>query len=431
MGRSGPLFGADSGVWACGAAAAGAWWRFGGLVSGVRLAEASAFDGVPGAEEPVQAGGVADQPHGDGAGAADDHGGDEDDAGQEAARLHPDVVTAVLGAVHHHREPGLDVPREGGADHVRPVGYQVVQRYPQGADTGLELPDDVFLVAALVGQLDDLRRGQVGAGGDVEEVADLVEEHVLAAGAADVLTQCDDPVGAGTLAGDVEELRHVLVVQFQVEVAALVDDALLVVGAPGTGLAGAGLVWGGSVQPLPTLVVEGLGALAQRWVVVDAEDEVDPSGPPVEVGGQAEVGVPAQAHPRGVWGDQVDGLVDPVGGALVAGCVTGPVDQVQHLFGVGQRHDQRRVAPDAFVGHVHAGLALPAGGRDGAVGVDVGHGCEQVPAPAGPQPRAYRVDRLHQRRHVRLGEAAAEVPRRGGIRDQVRTQRVHVRGVVA
>jgi len=35
MGRSGPLFGADSGVWACGAAAAGAWWRFGGLVSGV------------------------------------------------------------------------------------------------------------------------------------------------------------------------------------------------------------------------------------------------------------------------------------------------------------------------------------------------------------------------------------------------------------
>src|SRR5436190_10828256 len=87
------------------------------------------------------------------------------------------------------------------------------------------------------------------------------------------LTQCDDPVGAGTLAGDVEELRHVLVVQFQVEVAALVDDALLVVGAPGTGLAGAGLVWGGSVQPLPTLVVEGLGALAQRWVVVDAEDE--------------------------------------------------------------------------------------------------------------------------------------------------------------
>jgi hypothetical protein len=32
-GRSGPLFGADSGVWAYGAAAAGAWRRFGGLVS--------------------------------------------------------------------------------------------------------------------------------------------------------------------------------------------------------------------------------------------------------------------------------------------------------------------------------------------------------------------------------------------------------------
>src|SRR5206468_5898037 len=109
MGRSGPLFGADSGVWACGAAAAGAWWRFGGLVSGVRLAEASAFDGVPGAEEPVQAGGVADQPHGDGAGAAYHHGGDEDDGVEEAAELHPDVFGPVGLAVHHHREPGLEI----------------------------------------------------------------------------------------------------------------------------------------------------------------------------------------------------------------------------------------------------------------------------------------------------------------------------------
>src|SRR5438045_3833490 len=82
------------------------------------------------------------------AGTAHHRGGDEDDVFQEAAKLHPDVLAAVVLAVHHHREPGLEVPREGGDNHVGPVGYQVVQRYPQGVDAGLELSDDVFLVAA-------------------------------------------------------------------------------------------------------------------------------------------------------------------------------------------------------------------------------------------------------------------------------------------
>jgi hypothetical protein len=43
--------------------------------------------------------------------------------------------------------------------------------------------------------------GLVGIGGDVEEVADLVDEYVLAAGAADVLAQRHHPVGASALAG--------------------------------------------------------------------------------------------------------------------------------------------------------------------------------------------------------------------------------------
>jgi hypothetical protein len=43
------------------------------------------------------------------------------------------------------------------------------------------LLDDVFLVAALVGQRDDLLDGWVQASGDVDEVPDLVEEGLLAA----------------------------------------------------------------------------------------------------------------------------------------------------------------------------------------------------------------------------------------------------------
>jgi len=132
-----------------------------------------------------------------------------------------------------------------------------------------------------------------------------------------------------------------------------------------------------------------------------------------------------------VRGDQVDRLVDPVGGAGVAGCVAGPVDQVKHLFGVGQRHDQRRVSPDALVGDVHPGLVLPTGWGDGAVGVEVGDRTQQVPAAPGPQFRAHRVDRIHQRRHVGLVEPPAEITGRGRVRDQFRTKRVHVGSVVA
>ena len=54
------------------------------FVDGVSV-EAGSFDGVPGAEESVEAGLVADQPDGDRAGPADDHGRDQDDAVQEAA----------------------------------------------------------------------------------------------------------------------------------------------------------------------------------------------------------------------------------------------------------------------------------------------------------------------------------------------------------
>jgi len=124
--------------------------------------------------------------------------------------------------------------------------------------------------------------------------------------------------------------------QFQVEVAALAHDAPLVAGPTRASRAGGAVVWGGPVQSPPPRILEVLGALPQRRGVVHPEDEVDPPRPPVEVRGQAEVGVSAQAHPRRVRADQVDGLVDPPGGVLIAGRVAGPVDQVQHLPSVGQ-----------------------------------------------------------------------------------------------
>src|SRR5512146_3353808 len=142
----------------------------GTTVSGCRCgsAEAGAFGGGPDGQEPVNGGGVADQSDGDAPGPADDHGGGQDDRGEEAAELHPEVGAPVALAVHHQREPGLDVPGQGRADHVGPVGDQVVQRYPQGVDAGLELGDDVLLVTAFVREVDDLCGGLLAEGGDVE-----------------------------------------------------------------------------------------------------------------------------------------------------------------------------------------------------------------------------------------------------------------------
>ena len=122
--------------------------------------------------------------------------------------------------------------------------------------------------------------------------------------------------------GLVVELGDVLVVELQVQVLPFGDDRRLGVRAAGPGLPGRVLVRGGPFQPAPQLDSSSASARrAQRGGVVHAEDEVDPLGPGVEVGGQGEVGVPAQAHPGGVRGDQIDGLVDPVGRALVAGGV--------------------------------------------------------------------------------------------------------------
>ena len=115
----------------------------------------------------------------------------------------------------------------------------------------------------------------------------------------------------------------------------------------------------------------------------------------------------------------------------VAHGVARPVHHVEHLVRVGQRHDQRVVAPHPLVGLVHARLLLPQRGRQRPVHIDIGHRPRQIPAPAPPQPRPDRVDALHEFDHAGLGEAPREVARRRRTRDQLRAQGVHVRRVVA
>ena len=103
--------------------------------------------------------------------------------------------------MHHQGKPRLDVPGQRGDDHVGPVADQVIQGHAQGIDAVLELFDDVFLVASFVGSKDDLGGRQVVARGDVEEIADFVEEGLLTFGLTDVFSQRHNAVGPFALAG--------------------------------------------------------------------------------------------------------------------------------------------------------------------------------------------------------------------------------------
>ena len=152
----------------------------------VLLSIGRSLDGVPRAEEAVERGLIANDPDDDAAGAAYDATGDENDAVEKAAELHVDVKGAVGFKMHHHGEPGFDIPCERGDDHVGPVADEVVERQAHGVDAVFELLDDVFLIAAFVGAVNDFGGGKVGARSDVEEVADFVDQNVLAFHLADV-----------------------------------------------------------------------------------------------------------------------------------------------------------------------------------------------------------------------------------------------------
>ena len=148
---------------------------------------------------------------------------------REGAKVHTDIFSAVFDAMHRHGKPRLDVPGQGGDDHVSPVAFQVIHGHAQGVDAVFELFDDVFLVAAFVGSKDDLGRGEVVARGDVEEIPDIVEEGLLAFRLGDVFSQGHDAVGPFALAGLIVKLCHVFELLRQLEVAPRLDDALLLI----------------------------------------------------------------------------------------------------------------------------------------------------------------------------------------------------------
>src|SRR5579864_4924067 len=96
----------------------------------------------------------------------------------------------------------------------------------------VQLGQDVFLIAPPVGTEDNLLRRALPVVGDVEEIADLVEQPRLPLLSRDVLAEDDHAVVPAALRRTVAELGDVLGAQAQCLEGAPADDRVLDVVRP-------------------------------------------------------------------------------------------------------------------------------------------------------------------------------------------------------
>lgn len=170
-------------------------------VTSVALCKAGSFDGVPRTEEPIQRRLIAQDPNHNTWSLPHHATGDQNEAVHEPSKFHPNVGVSILLQVQHHGQPRFEVPSQSDHNHIGPVANKVVDRKPHRMDAVLELLDDVFLITPLIGAINDFGYAQIGARGDVEEIADLIEQDILALHLADVLAKCTTRYGRVHLPG--------------------------------------------------------------------------------------------------------------------------------------------------------------------------------------------------------------------------------------
>ena len=118
-----------------------------------------------------------------------DLGWQENEPLHEGAEVHAQYALAIgvvaLAPSWRDRdgqgEPRLERPSDSHDHHVGPVGVERVERGVECTDAALELREEVFLVAAMVGLAHHLLGGHRSIVGGVEEVAVVLSETELAA----------------------------------------------------------------------------------------------------------------------------------------------------------------------------------------------------------------------------------------------------------
>jgi hypothetical protein len=116
-------------------------------------------------------------------------------AHQETFELHQQDVAPCRRSYCYQAVPGLQIPGQGCNNHISPIRNQSIRRHPQCIHPALELTDDVFLVAAVIGEQNYFLRSHLAVVGDIEKIPNILEQPSLSPFDRKVFPNHNHPVG--------------------------------------------------------------------------------------------------------------------------------------------------------------------------------------------------------------------------------------------
>ena len=235
------------------------------------------------------------------------------------------------------------------------------------------------------------------------------------------------PIRSLRFARTIVDLRDLFAFQRQGLEPALLDNLWLHLVPPLAPLLPFSFPLAGAHQLFPTRFRQPLRPLDEARMGIDPEIKFHPRlRPTVKMSRQREIRVPAQAHlAKTGLSDQLDTPIHPFGGSLMRGTVARAVDGIEHFSRIGQRHDQRRIAPLPVVADIHPFLAFAAGGGNRPIHVDL-RPLEEPGRLLGPDLAAALIDGFHQIHHVGRVKAVDKISGGAGGGDLLRSHRLQV-----
>ena len=353
--------------------------------------------------------------------------------------LHPQelpLLFLVFGLVprrywYQQGAPGLEAPCQRSHHHVRPVADQIVHGRRQRPNAALELGDQVFLVATIIGREHNLLGRHRAVIGNVKQVSIFLEQPLLSLLDLDELADDDHPIALLAGVRFVVELRDHLFDQANVLVPSLSNDLLFEAFGFLT-RSGFDLILWRPFQKAVCLGRELVGSVLETVGRLVPEDEADVTRgvPAVQMLGLSELGVsPHQDLAKAGLSAKLDGLIQVNIGQLLRRAIAAAIEQEQRLSRIGQRDQERMVAVLAVVGEVHSLFALGVTGHDGAIGVH-DRLVEELGRLLRPDPQTDSIEDVHQGDDIGLGETAAEVPGGGRVGNSLGSQGVEVNLVI-
>ena len=150
-----------------------------------------------------------------------------DKAPEKTFEFHPQDVATCRRLQSYQAIPSFQIPSQGGNDHISPIGYQSIGKHSQGVDSALELTDDVLLIAAVIGEENDLLHSHLVVIGDVEKIPYIVEQSALTLFDGEVLTHDNHPVCLAAMGGLIIEFGNLFAREADVFELSFFDHLLL------------------------------------------------------------------------------------------------------------------------------------------------------------------------------------------------------------